>query len=82
MNDKPPFKLVRVRWLDAYSDGGWKDAGEEPRDEPCISVGYLVKKTKKYVRLASTIGVDDDGKWHVNATISIPTGMTTSIEDL
>jgi hypothetical protein len=80
--DKPPFRLVRVHWLDAYSDGGWKDASEEPKDSPCISVGYLVSETKKYVRLAATVSVDDDGKWHTNATMAIPRGMTISIEDL
>lgn len=80
--DVPPFRLVRVFWLDAYSDGGWKEAGEEPKDSPCISVGYLVSQTKKYVRLAATVSVDDDGKWHTNATMAIPTGMTVDIEDL
>lgn len=80
--DSPPFKLVRVHWLDAYSDGGWKEAGDEPRDAPCISVGHLVSETKKYVRLAATVSVDDDGKWHTNATMAIPRGMIERMETL
>lgn len=81
--DTPPFKLVRVLWLDAYSEGGWKEANDEPREAPCISVGYLIKETRKYVRLASTVSVDDEGKWHANATISIPrVGMVEQIETL
>lgn len=82
MSEKPPFKLVRVHWLDAYSDGGWKEASEEPKESPCMSVGLLVSETKKYVRLASTVSVDDEGKWHANATMAIPRGMIERIETL
>jgi hypothetical protein len=82
MSDTPPFKLVRIHWLDAYSEGHWKDSTDEPREAPCVSVGLLVSETKKYVRLASTVGRTDEGKWETNATISIPRGMVERIETL
>ena len=57
-------QLVYVVWTDAVANAGW--FGEDELQKwidnltmKCIDVGWLIKKTKKYIVLASRYSVDD-----------------------
>ena len=76
---KYPYPLVEVYWTDAQTTHGWEAEGESEIDTPVvISVGFLVHKNEKGVRLASTVGED---RTH-NARIDIPEKMIVSIKEL
>lgn len=48
------MKLVQIKWNDAYMSCGWDT--EPPTTVLVKSVGYLIKKTKKKIVLASSKG--------------------------
>lgn len=77
LNDAP-FDLVSVVWDDAECDSGW-DAAAEPKESLVLSVGFLVKKTRKHIVLAGSITT---GEHNTNQRIQIPKGMIKSIEVL
>ena len=69
---KFPFltKIVEVSWYDANGRGGWADRQDYESHGPAkiISVGYLLKRTKKFITLVGSQGEGDD----VNQAMSIP----------
>ena len=85
MADGGAPKIVRVQWRDAEHmiKDSWTEANkvEAFADEDFVleSVGYLVRRTDKYVTLAGDW--DDDNKnW--GAVRKIPTSMVLSVESL
>lgn len=77
-----PYPIVEVKWHDAFVNPRWMTAtqgisnGEST--ETVLSVGYLVKKSKKVVILASGAGESGDfSSWH-----SIPMGMVKKIRKI
>ena len=54
------LKIVEITWLDAYSEAGWKDIDKMSMVPlPVItSVGYLIEKNDRVVRLAHSINTD------------------------
>lgn len=73
--EKPPFRFVRIVWLDAYSEDQWRDIDTyEFGDYAVESFGYLVKETKNYHTLAPNIG-RVDGRWEAGCMMSIPRKM-------
>lgn len=76
---KKQYKMVVVTWRDAVHSFGWQD-NEEPEfdEDTCKSVGWLLKRDKKFVTLAQTVGMDN-----ANAQlIQIPSGMIEKVEEL
>ena len=71
-----PYDLVAVIWDDAEVDTGWDKVGT-PKEALVLSVGYLVKKTRKHVVLAGSITT---GEYNTNNRMQIPKGMIKSIE--
>ena len=61
---------ISVVWIDSSGNGSWVYGEEIGSLDPCmcISVGFLVKKTKKKIVIVQSLG-ETDG---VNATIAIP----------
>ena len=53
---KKEFPLIYVKWDDAYACGQWRTL-EEYELEPMEveTIGYLVKKTRRFVRVASSL---------------------------
>lgn len=77
-------RIVRVTWLDAQDHPDtWVDEGDvsEFNDKDCevVSVGYLVRKTEKYLTVA---GDWDSVDKNYGTVRKIPVGMVKSIEDL
>ena len=67
----PAKDLVEVEYLDSSTSGGWqqkKDINHEPAF--CRTVGYLIKKTRRSLTLAQSIGDTND----VDAIWRIPRG--------
>jgi hypothetical protein len=81
MAEKP---LVKVTWLDAQDHKDtWVDVTEAENftDLECkiVSVGFLVRKTDKYVTIA---GDYDEVDRDYGTVRKIPTGMVQEIKEL
>lgn len=55
---KPP--LIKLVWADAMAIGEWKSIEELTKEHakdaaPCTTVGFLIKKTREWYYVASTI---------------------------
>lgn len=78
-----PMQRVEICWLDAADhEDTWvsqKDAEDfNDSDYEVKSIGYLVKRTEKYITIASDIGVDGT----LGTVRKIPLGMVTGVVDL
>ena len=60
MTADPKWPLVLVRWLDHTSDDSWRHVDEHD-SEPhiCMSAGWLIKETEKYIAVAGSCGDGD-----------------------
>jgi len=71
------FDLVCVHWLDTHSDTDVTDVEDDSlKPTPLITCGFLLKKTKKYVRVVAETG--EDG-WCRGRTV-IPMKIVQKIE--
>jgi hypothetical protein len=53
------MKLVLVEWQDSRHPSGiweWLDECEEPKALKCLTVGWLLKKTKDVLLIAQSLG--------------------------
>jgi hypothetical protein len=78
MGFKPRYQRVTVYWGDASSFDAWA-----PEDEPievaeCSTTGYLIERTKTYIRIAGSAAINEMVS---NVTI-IPCEMVRRIERL
>ena len=56
MSKKEPFPIVYVKWDDAYACASWKDLEDyEMEGMEVETVGYLVKKDRRFIRIASSL---------------------------
>ena len=70
-------KLVHIKWLDAEHEFGWQDGNdvEQPEDvNPCYSVGWLLTKNKKVVKICQTWSEENHAQ-----TLVIPARMIEQI---
>lgn len=78
------MKKVEIKWFDSANAQEWKYGDDEIRQfvqaskKSIKSIGYLYKKTKKYILLVGDIGAWE-GK---NRIIKIPRGCIKSIKKL
>lgn len=65
------FPLVLVTWHDAETQHGWESVSDARVDTipACVSVGFVIKKTRKEIVLAQTIA-----RGELNGRITIPRG--------
>ena len=78
------MEYVLVKWLDAQDHKDiWADAEDVNQwaEKPCeiISIGFLVRKTEKYITIAGDYD-DDDKDW--GRVTKIPTAWLVSVEPL
>lgn len=69
------FKVVKLVWEDAVAYGEWKSHDDLPdKLNTCSTIGYLVKETKDFYFVSSTVSLDDElpDTIHINATMGIP----------
>lgn len=73
------WHMVRVEWEDSASRGSWRSADTEaarPRSTlRIVSVGYLLRKTKREIVLFQSH--DDEDK--ISDTVAIPMGCVHRI---
>lgn len=63
-NTKPPGRLVEVTWMDSCSPSRkWQDPSISKEYGPslCFSVGWMTKRDKDTVIIASSYGPDEVG---------------------
>ena len=72
------FPVVLITWEDAETDHGWEEHESIGGDLPiAYTIGFLVKETKGYYLVASTITEDSN-----NGRFKIPKSMVTSMKRL
>lgn len=75
-------KIYIVKWIDSYSNSRWyndkeiKNWSKETEEDMIISIGFLHKKTKKFILLYADKGLEKA------RFIKIPTGCIKSIKKL
>lgn len=82
------FPVVKVVWTDAMAINEWKTVSELTKEhakdsEPCISIGFLIKKTKQFFYVANTVSSGDTEEEIVsNGIMMIPRKWVTSIQEI
>lgn len=78
---KKNLKPYIVEWDDPATVGRWRDIAQarEETASRCVSVGFLVEKTKKKIVLS--LSYDEECR-HVSDTIVIPRGVVRSCRRL
>ena len=71
------MKLVVVEWLDILATSGWEKE-DEVAPQRMWTVGYLVQKDKKVVKVANT----KDEKEEYFAFHAFPAGCVASIREI
>jgi hypothetical protein len=77
----PPYPLVTIDWLDAYTQDEWLDVEDftrEPWEHMVHSTGWLIYENDLQVILAHTISpIDpaDGGGWKAGTVTFIPKGV-------
>ncbi len=76
------YPLVMVEWHDATSTSTWKDEAEVNKIAPdlCVSVGWLFKKTSKFITIAASHSAEGDVCW--SSVTTIPTAFAPKITEL
>lgn len=72
-------KIVAIHWLDAVAGAGWTEHDEAPEPSTIYSVGFLVKKTRSAVTIATSVGATDSEH---NGSMTVPRGMIIKMVDL
>ena len=56
LTKKKSYKLYKIKWVDAASDGGWLPLSKiEPRRLEIESIGWEVHTSKEYIILAQSL---------------------------
>lgn len=79
------YTTVKIEWVDAEVEAGWKSPEEieKMQGAPCTTIGFLVRKPTKrspVFVVAHTVGADHEGD--VNGVIKIPKAWVKSVENL
>tara|TARA_R100000687_G_scaffold29712_1_gene24694 strand:+ start:58 stop:297 length:240 start_codon:yes stop_codon:yes gene_type:complete len=70
-------RLVTVEWRDILGTSGWEKPSEV--DPPTLwTVGYLIKKNKEVIKIAST--KDEKGEW--TTITAFPAGCVKKITNI
>jgi len=80
------FPVVRVVWVDAVATNEWKTIADLDKEahadtEPCITIGFLIKKSRTYYWIASTI-TNTGTEALVNSIMMIPRKWVESFTEL
>ena len=70
--------LWQIDWEDASTSHGWEDNNEvKPDREIVTTVGFLIKRSKASITIASTIS-----EGTCNSRITIPMGMVRDLREI
>ena len=80
--DKLPNKISVITWLDITSEATWVGSISEIKKEykpmKCVSVGWIIHNTKKFITIADSFSHD----YTFGSITTIPTGVIINIIDL
>ena len=82
------FPVVKVTWTDAMAINEWKTTAELEREKaadsaPCVSIGFLIKKTRQFFYVANTVSSGESEEEIVsNGIMMIPRKWVVSFEDI
>ena len=70
--DTRKTSVVRVDWVDSATERGWRTI-DKLVDGPanCTSCGFLIKRTRRYVTIAASLGVYNDCLDAVNIPMDV-----------
>lgn len=74
MSRRKPRSIVAIVWHDAVAAAGWTDHADAAPPAEIHSVGWLIKRTRSHVTIATSIGGDEH-----NGSMTIPRGMIQSL---
>ena len=78
------YELYKINWEDICSDSGWASDTEFDRMEVshCISIGFIFKKTQKYLWIFSSYEINDLGEINFGDRTVIPLSNITKMEKI
>jgi hypothetical protein len=82
---KPTYSLVLVEWEDSQrplSPWQWVDEYSLPDAVRCLSVGFLIAKTKSAIALAPNLGDIEQERCQASGIIRIPVRAIHNIRTL
>jgi hypothetical protein len=81
---KFPYSLYKISWEDICSDSGWASDVEFNKlsVSHCISIGFIFKKTQKYLWIFSSYEINDLGEINFGDRTVIPLSNVTSMEKI
>ena len=78
------YQLYRIYWEDILSDSAWASDTEFDRMQVsrCISIGFIYKKTQKYIWIFSSYEIDNLGEITFGDRTVIPASNITKMEKI
>ena len=78
------YDLYKVSWEDICSDSGWASDLEFNKlaVSHCISIGFIFKKTQKYLWIFSSYEINDLGEINFGDRTVIPLSNVTKMEKI
>lgn len=78
------YELYKIDWEDICSDSGWASDVEFDRMDVshCISIGFIFKKTQKYLWIFSSYEINDLGEINFGDRTVIPLSNITKMEKI
>jgi hypothetical protein len=78
------YDLYEISWEDICSDSGWASDLEFNKlaVSHCISIGFIFKKTQKYIWIFSSYEINDLGEINFGDRTVIPLSNVTKMEKI
>lgn len=78
------YQLYRINWEDICSDSAWATDTEFDKMEVshCISIGFLYKKTQKYIWIFASYEINDLGEITFGERTVIPAANIIKMEKI
>ena len=78
------YQLYRIDWEDICSDSAWATDTEFDKMEVshCISIGFLYKKTQKYIWIFASYEINDLGEITFGERTVIPANNVIKMEKI
>jgi hypothetical protein len=71
------LRLVAIRWVDAYGDGGkWQDLSDATAGKViCKTVGWVVDESQEAIAVVQSLAINEDDDDAFHNYITIPKGI-------
>lgn len=77
---KKLYQLVCVTWYDAFTEDTWVEGDNaiDLKDATCVTVGFIVRESKEFISIASTLAESGEK----TCIFNIPRGMIQELNKL